>query len=313
MPPPSRFSIILLGVCALLCSALALLNYHVDPYNQYGNNTLGTYTTHDRQSKATDVQRFEHDAIILGNSREGMIPPRALDGFRFFNAAFGGGTAEEIYYFIEHFVKNEKLVLLGIDYGQGDPPNPQGDLYAPKPLSCYASDLLSLKTTEDSFKTITHKLAGKKPSLERDGTFNAEGWFKKYDVEIPNRAALQIEALKPASDTYWQDEPVNLIFYKKIATLLQERNIPCVVYIPPLPAPVAAYHLARNASPNFKIWEREISSIFPNIVDLSLTPHGQLENFFRSDLEHIKPDASAKIINREVIPKCVQLSKSRAN
>jgi hypothetical protein len=119
--------------------------------------------------------------------------------------------------------------------------------------------------------------------------------------------------MKRAYEAYEKAEPTSLLYYKKIAQLLRERNIPCVVYIPPLPAPVAAYHLARNASPNFKIWEREISSIFPNIVDLSLTPHGQLENFFRSDLEHIKPDASAKIINREVIPKCVQLSKSRAN
>lgn len=305
MPAPSRFSIILLGVCALLCAALALLNYRVDPYNQYGNNTLGTYTTHDRQSKATDVQRFEHDAIILGNSREGMIPPRALEGFRFFNAAFGGGTAEEIYYFIEHFVKTEKLVLLGIDYGQGDPSHPQGDLYAPKPLSYYASDLLSLKTTEDSFKTITHRLAGKKPSLERDGTFNADGWFQKYDVEIPNRAALQIEGMKRACDAYERAEPTSLHYYKKIAQLLRERNIPCVVYIPPLPAPVASY-LVDNPMPAFVNWGRELGRIFPTIVNLALTPHGQIDNFFRSDLEHLKPDASAQIIKQEVTLKRYQ-------
>jgi hypothetical protein len=304
MPAPSRFSIILLGVCALLCAALALLNYRIDPYNQYGTNTLGTYTTHDRQSKATDVQRFEHDAIILGNSREGMIPPRALDGFRFFNGAFGGGTAEEIYYFIEHFVKTEKLVLLGIDYGQGDPPQPQGDLYAPKPLSHYASDLLSLKTTEDSFKTITHKLAGKKPSLERDGTFNAEGWFKKYDVEIPNRAALQIEAMKQACDAYEKAEPVSLHYYKKIAQVLSERNIACVVYIPPLPEPVQAYSQPRGANSAILNWERNLSAIFPTIVNLALSPHGRLENFFLCDVEHLKPESNATMVNIEVIPFC---------
>jgi hypothetical protein len=311
MPAPSRFSIILLGVCALLCAALALLNYCIDPYNQYGTNTLGTYTTRDRQSKATDVQRFEHDAIILGNSREGMIPPGELDGFRFFNAAFGGGTAEEIYYFIEHFVKTEKLVLLGIDYGQGDPPQSQGDLYAPKPLSYYASGLLSLKTTEDSFKTITHKLAGKKPSLERDGTFNAEGWFQKYDVEIPNRAALQIEAMKRAYEAYEKAEPTSLLYYKKIAQLLRERNIPCVVYIPPLPTQCSA-HLTNNTKPSFANWETEIGGIFPIIVNLALSPHGHSDNFFRSDLEHLKPDASAKIINQEVIPLCaLEIKRTR--
>lgn len=309
MPAPGRFSKTLLGVCALLCAVLALLNYCVDPYNQYGTNTLGTYTTHDRQSKASDIRRFEHNAIILGNSREGMIPPRELDGFRFFNAAFGGGTAEEIYYFIKHFVHTEKLVLLGIDYGQGDPPQSQGDLYAPKPPSYHISNLLSLKTTEDSFKTITHSLAGRKPSLERDGTFNADGWFQKYDVEIPNRAASQIESMKRAYDAYEKAEPTSLLYYRKIAQLLRERNIPCVVYIPPLPKLVAAY-LANNTRPNVANWEREIGGIFPIIVNLALSPHGHSENFFRSDLEHLKPAASAKIINSEVIPKCVKALKS---
>jgi hypothetical protein len=308
MPAPSRFSKILLGVCGLLCAALSLLNYRIDPYNQYGKNTLGTYTTHDRQSKATDIQRFEHDAVILGNSREGMIPPKELQGFRFFNAAFGGGTAEEIFYFIEHFVTEEKLILLGIDYGQGDPTQLKGDLYAPKPLSYFIGDLLSLKTTEDSFKTITHKLADKRPSLERDGTFNAEGWFKKYDVEIPDRAALQIEAMKQACDAYEKAEPASLLYYKKIAQLLRERNIPCVVYIPPLPAPAASY-LTSIKKPNFAKWEREIGNIFPNVVNLALTHHGQNDNFFRSDLEHLKPDAIARTINLEVIPICDSLLK----
>jgi hypothetical protein len=302
MPPSNRFSKIILGTCGLLCAVLSFLNYRIDPYNQYGTNTLGTYTTQDRKSKATDILRFEHDAIILGNSREGMIPPKALDGFRFFNGAFGGGTAEEIFYFIEHFVKTEKLVILGIDYGQGDPPHSQGDLYAPKPLSYYIGDLLSLKTTEDSFKTITHKLAGKKPSLERDGTFNAEGWFNKYDLEIPNRAALQIEEMKHACDAYETAAPVSLAFYKKIARLLEERNIPCVVYIPPMPAPVADHQLARSTNVASTKWEKEILSIFPNIVNLAFSPHGQIQNFFRSDLEHLTPQASAKMINKEVIP-----------
>lgn len=307
MSAPSRFSTILLIVCSLLCLALSFLNYRVDPYNQYGKNTLGTYTTHDRQSKATDIQRFEHEAVILGNSREGMIPPRELRGYRFFNAAFGGGTAEEIFYFIEHFVKSEKLVLLGIDYGQGDPLQLKGDLYASKPLSYYIGDLLSLKTTEDSFKTITHKLGGKKPSLEGDGTFNTDGWFQKYDVDIPGRAALQVEAMKRASNTYDETERAGLIYYKKIATLLKERGIPCVVYIPPLPEPVIADLRGRKPGSNFRNWEREINSIFPTVVNLALTPHGQLENFFRSDLEHLKPEAVARTINLEVIPKCKSL------
>ena len=304
MKSARAFSLVTIFVTLGILGAFALLNYWIDPYNQYGNNRLGVYVTSDRESKATDVKRFKHNAILLGNSREGMIPPRKLDGFCFFNGAFGGGTAEEVYYFIEHFVFDQKVVILGIDYGQGDPPHPQGDLYAPKHFSHYISELLSLKTTENSFKTITDRLAGKKPSLERDGTFNAEGWFQKYDVEIPNRANLQIEDMKRALDTYENARPTSLTYYKKIAVILKERNIPCVIYIPPLPAPVAAHLPACGGSSNFANWERDMSSIFSNTVNLARASSGEIQNFFRSDLEHLTPNASARIVNQEVIPVC---------
>ena len=55
-----------------------------------------------------------------------MLPVAGLNGFRFFNAAFGGGTSEEAYYFIEHFATNLELVILGVDLGQTDPPVPSG-------------------------------------------------------------------------------------------------------------------------------------------------------------------------------------------
>ena len=191
----------------------------------------------------------------------------------------------------------------------GDPSDFNGDLYAPKPPSYYVSDLLNLRTTENSFKTITHRLSSKETSLERDGTFNSDGWFKKYNVEIPNRAAAQIEQMKRACDSYGKAGAVGLSFYKKIALLLTERNISCVVYIPPLPVPVSEHLLASETRPAFEIWEKEMGCIFPNIVNLARSPHGSLRNFFRSDLEHLTPEASARIINLEVIPMSIKESK----
>jgi hypothetical protein len=54
-------------------------------------------------------------------------------------------------------------------------------------------------------------------------------------------------------------------------------------------------------------WLRELRALFPNIVNLSYSRHGDLENFFKSDLQHLKPDSSANILNAEVVPVCLVL------
>jgi len=309
MKSARSFSIVTLSVALGVLGAIALLNYWVDPYNQYGNNRLGVYVTSDRESKATDVKRFKHNAILLGNSREGMIPPRKLDGFTFFNGAFGGGTAEEVYYFIQHFVFDQKVVVLGIDYGQCDPPVLKGDIFAPMQPKAVLNQLLNLKTVEDSFRTITYRVAGKAPALEADGTFNADGWFEKYDREIAGSAELQIGSLKEGASSMTRGATGSLNFYRAISKLLASRKIPCVIYIPPLPLPVSQH--VRSLSPELfeRAWLGELQTLFPNIVNLSHSHYGDLENFFRSDLQHLKPDSSANILNAEIVPLCVVLAR----
>jgi len=235
MKSARAFSLVTIFVTLGILGAFALLNYWIDPRNQYGNNRLGVYVTSDRESKATDVKRFKHNAILLGNSREGMIPPRKLDGFCFFNGAFGGGTAEEVYYFIEHFVFDQKVVILGIDYGQCDPTILKGDIFASIAPKAVLNNLLNLKTLEDSFRTITYHISGKGPALEVDGTFNADGWFEKYEKEIPGSAELQLTAIKKEVEKMNYGMPGSLNFYRAISKLLTSRKIPCVVCIPPPP------------------------------------------------------------------------------
>lgn len=169
------------------------------------------------------------------------------------------------------------------------------------------SNLLNRKTAENSLRTISYRLAGKAPALEQDGTFNATGWFEKYDREIPGSADLQVANFCKSRDSHFDAARGTLNFYRKIAEHLDSRGIRCVVYIPPLPAPFTA-HL--ESLPSFRsrdAWISELESIFPNIVNLSFSQHGNLTNFFKSDLMHLKPESSAEILNQEVIPKCIAL------
>ncbi len=116
-----RYVFLALGLAGCLTGGLALLNLIIDPFNRYGFNHLGVYISAERECKVTYVQRFPHDALLLGNSREVRIPPGQLEGFRFFNAAFSGGTAEEAYYFLQHFAWHQRLVVLAVDISAHDP------------------------------------------------------------------------------------------------------------------------------------------------------------------------------------------------
>ena len=94
-----RFVLLVLGTSFAVAGGLALLNYVVDPYNRFGHNRLGVYISAERESKSMQVRHYSHNALLLGNSRMAMVPADRLNGFHFFNGAFGGGTAEEAYYF----------------------------------------------------------------------------------------------------------------------------------------------------------------------------------------------------------------------
>ena len=91
---PRRFVILALGLAGGLVATIGLFNYFVDPYGLFGQNRLGIHISAEREFKPSQVQRYPHDALVLGTSRMAMIPVDDLKGFRFFNAGFGGGTAE---------------------------------------------------------------------------------------------------------------------------------------------------------------------------------------------------------------------------
>jgi len=147
MNPAARRHVLLsLTLAGALAGGIGLLNYCVDPYNRFGNNRLGVFISAERESKAVEVRRFPHNALLVGDSRMAMVPVSRLQDFRFFNGAFGGATSEEVYYFLNHFAIQDELVVVGIALGQCDPEIPQGDIFAPATWRSSRDNLLNLRT-----------------------------------------------------------------------------------------------------------------------------------------------------------------------
>jgi hypothetical protein len=289
-----------LGLTGAVVLAAALLNYLIDPYGFFGNNRLGVFISAEREAKPILLQRYPHDALLVGNSKVGMISARQLHGFRFFNASFAGGTSEEEYYCLEHFATNQRLVVLEVDFLQSDPTTNKGDLFAPSGLSSALKMLLNAKTLEYSFRTITEHLAGTPPSLKPDGTGDATGWFKLYDHEDKMLEQYKLRALITLYDH--KALAFHLSYYERIARLLRQRGVPCLAFVPPLHQDLADHLKTSPNRQDFERWRTEVRKIFPDLVDLSMSPYGNAENFFKTDPLHFKPDIGTRMLNEKVIP-----------
>jgi hypothetical protein len=311
-PRARRYVLLSLGIAGLFVLAVGLFNYLVDAYNRFGNNRLGVYISAERESKATELRRYPHNALLIGNSRMAMIPADRLESFHFFNAAFGGGTAEEEFHFLEHYATKEELVVLGIDLGQCNPPASHGDIFASPGLNAVLDNLLSLQTFEYSVRTISDHRAGKPASLRQDGSFNARGWFDLYDRENPAYVQWQLDGLKRGVDNYTAPPMERMTFYRKIAALLRERKIVCVVVVPPFHEALARYIQSSAALPAYQEWRRELGTIFPIVVDLSFGPDCAAENFFKSDVVHFKPEVGARLFNAKVIPVALEAVRTKS-
>lgn len=300
---PRRYVLCLLAISAGFLFVLGALNYWVDPYDRFGNNRLGVFISAERKAKPVLLQRYLHNALIIGDSKAAMIPAGQVNGFRFFNAAFAGASLEEEYYCIEHFAHDQKLVVLEADYLQGDPPTNEGDIFAPAGFSSTLEFLLGSKTVEYSVRTIAEHLAGTPASLLPDGSSDTTGWFNLYDHEDRAAHGWQLARLESVFD---HTSSVRTTWYSRIAGVLRQRKIPCVVFVPPLHQELLD-HLKTDAHQKvLNKWKSELHKNFPYVVDLSSGPYSSPENFFKTDPYHFKPDTAIRLMNEKVIPVALQ-------
>ncbi len=304
-----RFVLLVLGTSLAVAGGLALLNYVVDPYNRFGHNRLGVYISAERESKSMQVRHYSHNALLLGNSRMAMVPADRLNGFHFFNGAFGGGTAEEAYYFAAHYATHDELVVVGVDIGTADPVPLQGDIFAPASWNTVLNNLLNVQTVEYSVRTISEHWAGNPPSLRADGSFEPGRWFELYDRDNPARRDWHLAEMKNSLEHFTCPARDQMSFYVRLTDCLRQRGIVCVAMVPPLHEAVARHLEGLQVRTAYQAWIRQLSSIFPHVVDLSFSPYGAAENFFKADPVHFKPEVGVQMINVEVIPVALEASR----
>ncbi len=297
-----RYTLLSLGIIVSILACVSALNWAVDPYNYFGHNRLGVYISAEREAKPNLMLRCPHDALIVGNSKAAMIPVAPLRGWHFFNGAFGGATLEETYYFLRHFATTQQLVLISADLGQYSQGQTARDPFAQHRWADDLDKVVNLKTLEYTIRTLSSHWRGEPAHMSADGAFIARRWFELYDRPNPADLHYKMQNLKKGFESYARPPGVGMEYYRKMATLLKQRGITCVVFIPPLHEEVARHIQASTNYPKVVAWKKELADIFPYTFDFSMGLYSRAENFFRADPVHFKPEVGAAFINREILP-----------
>lgn len=296
-----RYVVLLAAMAGSLIAGIAALNYFVDPYDVFGCNRLGVYVAADRESRPSFIERYPHDAVLLGTSKAAMIDTTQLGPYRFFSVTFGGATVEELFFFADAYFKDLKLAVIALDFGMFSrgaavEQNP----FTERDIGYYLPFLFSLATAEDSVQTVSRYFRGRPRAFRDDGSYIAEKWAATKDV--PNAAVLEDAFAKEKASyekmQYCQEKMDKL---GKLAELLKQRNIPTIAVINPLHERSVAILRASPVAKQAELWVEEVRQIFPHTVDLRDTKYSKKENFFAADPVHYKPDVGVKFMVEEVL------------
>jgi hypothetical protein len=100
-------------------------------------------------------------------------------------------------------------------------------------------------------------------------------------------------------------------FLVKISACLRERGIPCVVVIPPMHEAVAQALQAGPVAGEVLAWKRQLNTIFPQVIDLSVGAYNRATNFYRADPIHFKAGVGVRFMNAEVLPFATRMLRQK--
>ncbi len=285
---------------------ISLVNWWVDPFNELGKNKIGLYFSTERQEHKK-ILEIEHDAVLLGSSRINRISVTNLHGYHFYNAAFSNALPEEIYLFLKKYLRNEKLVVIGLDFFvfnktafpvlelQDWPDHFYGVFEYLTSLNVFKSSLIALCKY---YKVIDNKPV---PQVQEN--------FVKYDIYGQN---LEFKTEDPyfnkSCDIFYShlahyyfrrfvlsEERLN--YYQKIKELLEERKVKYIVFFNPESTETERLYKFTGTYTKFLWWKKEVKRIFPSVKDFSTGQYTASRYYFPEDAFHFKAEVGENIIN----------------
>lgn len=280
-----------------LCIGLVIVgltNWVIDPYDDLGRNWIGIYSD-NRKEQVKSIISFPHDAILIGSSRTMCINPDNLCAYKFYNASFPGALPEEMYYYLERFAKNEKLVVIALDFSTFNESSLSlsnitkwPDRYWPEHEYLFGWNVFL-----DSIKAIYNR-------AYLHNTIKANGYCMIVNGNPPDMGAYRwyindfvtyvYKDFTSLSETRFQ-------YLRKIKKLLEDRHIKYIVFANPMQEDNwKTVHLTGSYGLYLQ-WVNRLREIFPGITYFPEGVYSQKELFKNDDPSHYLSPLGEAIVN----------------
>jgi len=295
---------LLTGLVLGLLLFVSLVNYFVDPFGMMGRNQLGIFLSSEREQRQATANSWPHDAVFLGNSKLSMQNPELLKGFDWYNMSFSGARIEELVGMMEAYVVDDELVVLGLDLWMF---NENYDLF-PKKFKPYG-----WRTTAERYLVSYDALVASLQTIYY-------WWNDRTVMSLPGgytnqELAAELERADPRRDfagiyDYFRNTAAHnfsfsewrLQLLREAKQKMEERGVEMLVFIHPQNKLMRDLLATEEFQPHWERFQREIRTLFPNVVDLSDSEYSEDRDFFLKDPVHYTPKVSTDFLNEAVIP-----------
>ncbi|MDP6390190.1 MAG: hypothetical protein QF654_09875 [Alphaproteobacteria bacterium] len=293
-------------VAAVIAGAsIALFNWVVDPAGVFGHSPDGIYVFSERPYKMVQVRTYPHRVLLVGSSKSAAFDPATLKQPRVYNASFAVAMPEETLAFIEQRGRDAEIVLIGLDFYmfRGDASTLKRNItLSVEGFPATAKYLFSLPMFLDAVQHLFLFAIGRPPLIAPNGHWNLWGReeLERAPWEVLDRRRMVMNKLR--SDHFADGEfaTARLDVLHRMRELLEKRGQAYRVFINPLEACVLKMLAGLPSHAQFERFRKEIRTVFPDVLDYSVSAYSAPRNFYRFDPYHYKTNVATMLI-RDVL------------
>ncbi len=300
---PGRYILSCFAGVATVLAVLTTINWFVDPLGYFGRLPFGLYHQDGLPTfKARLLGHDEYNAVLLGSSNSEVIGPEEVApwGLKLFNASLLGLMPEDLQYYVQKFVNNQRTVIVAFDFymvNEGCKPIRESE-FARTEWMAFPEHAFSLKVTYYSLRALNWSWGGK-------GTLN----FPTGNV---NREAKEIANAQANGQNYgnWVNQTRDLFYcrfrysdrrlemIREIARDLERRDIRLLAYLSPM-TPVMLDMLRQEGLSGYLArWRQDMKSILPGLVDFTDGPFSEARYFYWDDPLHYTRSTAKLVMER---------------
>jgi hypothetical protein len=311
--------ILWLATALSIVGFVAGFNFAIDPFGYFGSNAIGYYFSSERQFKFNIVRRDDYNAIVLGDSRIAFTDTSliARPEYTFLNGGIvGASLAEQVALLSASRLDRLKLAVFGLQYTDLGGCSVKFDPQHVESFNVLRFAASWLQFTY-SIEALIERGEGVAPEYHADGTrspiskliveLGVDGktprYWKKIQNDLPDDPKA-VPGFKLGADCRQllvkarelEDQygfTLVIVFLPKNSDFLKRVN---------WESPEAQRGIGRFLS--------EVREVAPHVVDLSISPFSDSENFWLDDSTHFKPAIGARVVE-EAIDRSVRSQASK--